>query len=882
MGISRTGGWALALAMASTAGGWSTGVAFAAEGPLHVPSPDWRDQVIYFVMIDRFDDGDPSNNDQGAGEYDPRDPVKYNGGDLRGVTRRIGYIQGLGATAVWITPPVANQWWNRRIGHGGYHGYWAEDFTAVDAHFGSLDDYRALSRALHGEGMYLVQDVVLNHTADFFDYADRWKAEDPAHGFERIADSTGRLAPRQFPFSMNDATDPAQRDARIYHWTPDMHDASDRVQELTFQLSGLDDLDTSNPLVLAALRRSYGHWIAEAGVDAFRVDTAFHVPQEVFPDFLDSADADAPGVREVARRTGREDFLVFGEGFAIDPPFSDAGARKVESYMHDGEGRPLLPSMINFPLYGSLGDAFARGQPTAVLGERIQAMLRLHSRLHWMPSFIDNHDVDRFLVGADERALRQALLALMTLPGIPTLYYGTEQGFRERRGAMFAGGHAAGPEGHFDTASPLYRYVADVVALRRSHPGFSRGVPEVLRVDEGGPGALAWRTRHEGVEMLVAFNTSDGPVLVDALDGGWRPGTCLRGVFGTDGVPAAACMDGGAFHLVLAPRSGQAWQVEPGAGVAAESDGIEVPTIDPWPQAPWKGDLRVSGHARPGDALQIVVDGALDRAVTVPVAEDGRWQATVPGDGFTDPARNHRLVAWRAADGSASQALTFTVQLPWSLAARTDDPAGDDHGPGGTYRYPEGQGWNHPGDLHAVEVETSGGALRVVLRMAEISHGWSPPNGFDRVSPVVFVELPGRTDGAREMPGQNASLPDGMRWHYRIRANGWSNALFSAEDVSAEGADARSEGAQQPVAAQLEVDRQERTIAFTVPATALGDPGTLEGARVYVATWDYDDGFRPLTPQPTGFGFSGGDGARDPKVLDDAGPLLLRASAREP
>ena len=108
--------------------------------------------------------------------------------------------------------------------------------------------------------------------------------------------------------------------------TLDMVDASDRVQELTFQLSGLDDLDTSNPVVRAALRRSYGHWIEQAGVDAFRVDTAFHVPPDVFPDFLDGDGDDAPGVREVAMGTGRDDFLVFGEGFAIDPPFADAGA----------------------------------------------------------------------------------------------------------------------------------------------------------------------------------------------------------------------------------------------------------------------------------------------------------------------------------------------------------------------------------------------------------------------------------------------------------------------------------------------------------------------------------------------------------------------------
>src|SRR5690606_15325108 len=194
---------------------------------LHVASPDWRDQIIYFLMIDRFDDGDPSNNDQGAGEYDPADHRRFSGGDLRGVARRLDYIRGLGATTVWITPPVANQWWNNRVDYGGYHGYWAEDFSAVDAHFGTLDDYRALSHALHSAGMYLVQDIVTNHTGDYMDYGDDWRADDPAHDFRLITDTRGRTAPSQFPFSMNDPRNPAHREAGIYHWTPDIADYAD-------------------------------------------------------------------------------------------------------------------------------------------------------------------------------------------------------------------------------------------------------------------------------------------------------------------------------------------------------------------------------------------------------------------------------------------------------------------------------------------------------------------------------------------------------------------------------------------------------------------------------------------------------------------------------
>ena len=130
---------------------------------LYVPSPDWRDQVIYFVMTDRFADGDTTNDDQGRGEFDQSDDRKFSGGDFAGLREKLDYIQGLGATAVWVTPPVANQWWDPLANFGGYHGYWARDFESVDDHLGTLDEYAGLAIDLHKRGMYLVQDLSLIH-----------------------------------------------------------------------------------------------------------------------------------------------------------------------------------------------------------------------------------------------------------------------------------------------------------------------------------------------------------------------------------------------------------------------------------------------------------------------------------------------------------------------------------------------------------------------------------------------------------------------------------------------------------------------------------------------------------------------------------------------
>jgi glycosidase len=329
---------------------------------LHVPSPDWRDQVIYFVLTDRFDDGNPRNNEQGLGEHDARDGNKYSGGDIDGIRRRLDYIQALGATGVWLTPPVLNQWHDSTHGFWGYHGYWASHFKRMDPHVGTLADYKRLSDALHRRGMVLVQDVVVNHTGNFFSYGPGWRADDPTADFRPNAGSRPTPRPLQAPFHLNDPRRAKDRRAGIYHWTPDIRDVTVRDEEMNFQTSGLDDLNTENPRVRRALRDSFGYWVREVGVDAFRIDTAYHVPPEFFEDFLYATDRKAPGVARVAQRTGRKDFLAFGEGFGIDAPGQTRYTRKLESYIRGERGQRRLGGMLNFPLYAGLVDVFARGR----------------------------------------------------------------------------------------------------------------------------------------------------------------------------------------------------------------------------------------------------------------------------------------------------------------------------------------------------------------------------------------------------------------------------------------------------------------------------------------------------------------------------------------
>ena len=846
------------------------GTGLAAPAVLHVPSPDWRDEILYFVMTDRFADGDPANNDQGAGEFKAGDPTRYNGGDLLGLRQRLDYIRGLGATGVWITPPVANQWLDPPRSYSGFHGYWAEHFMQVDKHLGTLADYQALSRALHQRSMVLVQDIVVNHTGNYYSYRNRWKASDPDRawrGWEAHDQSPPVPRPSQAPFNRNDPRDPAQRAEGIYHWTPDIVDYNDPVQEHTFQMAGLDDLNTENPAVRRALRQSYGYWIREAGVDAFRVDTAFYVPPDYFADFMRAKDPAAPGMEQVARATGRRQFHVFGEGFGIDKPFQDREAAKIESYMTGPGGQALMPGMLNFPLYGALGDAFARGRPTAELAHRITRTMQIHARPHLMPNFVDNHDVDRFLAGGSVPALRQALLAMMTLPGIPVIYYGTEQGFTEQRASMFAAGFGSGGRDRFDTQAPLYRDIAAMAALRKGHKVFSRGTPQVLWSQAAQAGGLAWAMRHGKDLALVAFNTAEHTALLPSLATGLPAGTVLKGLYGLAGTPGRLVVGpGGRVTLPLPARAGAVWLATLERQPVVRTPAV---TLEALPAAPAQGDFTASGRAQPGQAVQLVMDGNLARAARATADSQGRWQARVDTAELVDADARHTLTAW-VDGGGTSDTAQFQVSRAWQLLAEVSDPAGDDTGPEGRYTYPTDASWgpNRQMDLRGIRVWGAGGALRVDVQTAKLTTFWNPPNGFDHVNFTVFIQLPGREGGATVMPLQDGSLPAGLRWHLRLRAGGWSNALYADE-----GASATSEGRPLTPGAALRVDPATQTVSFTLPASAFGAGAAgLSGARVLVTTWDYDGGYRALEPVAQPYAMGGG-GIGQPKVMD-ASPVI--------
>lgn len=842
---------------------------------LHVPSPAWEDQVVYFVMTDRFANGDKKNDDQGKGEYDPKNYDKYSGGDLQGLIDKLDYIQALGATAVWITPPVANMWWDPLQNSGGYHGYWARNLKKVDEHLGTLDTYKALSHALHKRGMYLIQDVVPNHMGNFFQYS----SYDPADVAKGLVKNTGAVPtskPEQAPFDQDDATDPAQRAAAVYHWTPAIDDYLDPNQELNYQVSDLDDLNTENEVVRKALRDSYGYWVKEVGVDAFRVDTAKYVPHAFWNDFFWSTDAATPGINQVARATGREKFLSFGEVFEVADPLDDAADKKVASYTGTAAA-PEMTASLAYPLYSDIGRVFASGSPTGYLGYRLGKLMdaSLYPNPWVIPTFVDNHDVQRFLASGTGEGLVQALAFTLTIPGIPVLYYGTEQAFTETRGAMFAGGYQSKgqvvAEDQFNTQIGIFRRLKALVALRKATPALRTGTLEVLGDNPVGPGVLAYKRTLAGETVLVMMNTAEERVLVSALDTKLPAGTVLETLYSELDAPLPEVGAGGLVQAVLPKRSILVARATSKV-VAPAPPPVAITVATPIEGQTFTKDVAFSGTVLPSSgSLRLVLDGYVEQGIDAPVAADGSFSVVLPVSTFPDGVQQHSVVFYAA--GVATAPKRFTTNVVFAGAkVDIDDPVGDDKGPAGTYTYPKNATFRHQMDLTHVRAEVGPTTLRLKLTMADFSTVWKPPNGFDHVAFNIYFQVAGRT-GLTVMPKLQASVPAGFNWSYSQFTFGWNPpALYTTAGADADTYGAPAKGP------TVSVTPSSKTITFTYNRGDLG-LSTWEGVKIYVTTWDYDGiggNFRPIVPGGAEYSMGGGQ-PTDPMIMDDVPPFALPA-----
>ncbi|SCL15435.1 alpha-1,6-glucosidases, pullulanase-type [Micromonospora nigra] len=552
----------------------------SAEALLRAGKNDPTAEQFYFVLPDRFANGDRRNDRGGltGGRlktgYDPKDKGFYQGGDLKGVMDRLDYIQGLGTTAIWLAPVFKN----RPVqGTGddvsaGYHGYWITDFTQVDPHFGSKDDLKKLVRLAHRRGIKVYLDVIVNHTADVIRYAeDEYSYVDKttapytdAQGrpFEdrNYADGSRRFPTvneKSFPYTPTFETPADARvkvpawlnDPTMYHNRGDSTFAGENSEYGDF--FGLDDLWTERPEVVRGLTKVYADWVTSTGVDGFRLDTVKHANLEFWPQF-------SRGIDQAAQRAGKKDFFMFGEVYSADPEITSTYVR-----------RGGLPATLDFA-FQEAARGFTANDGSAKSLADVYARDDLYSArdtdANRLTTFLGNHDMGRigsFIAGGPTDPathLRRDQLAheLMFLTrGQPVVYSGDEQGFtgpggdKDSRQTMFAsktpdyldddllGTDRTHAEDQFDPTHPLYRAIAELGALRQAHPALRDGI-QVTRHAADGPGVFAFSRIDPGdrTEYVVAVNNAatEQTVTVDT----WSAGATFTGVYGSGAAPVAA------------------------------------------------------------------------------------------------------------------------------------------------------------------------------------------------------------------------------------------------------------------------------------------------------------------------------------------------------
>lgn len=418
----------------------------------------WRDQILYFFLPDRFSDGGESTRplfDRATpGQFKASDKVewmsagkKFQGGTLKGIISKLDYLKGLGVTTLWIGPV-----WRQRADLDTYHGYGIQNFLDVDPRFGTLQDLRDLVDAAHDRQMYVLLDIIYNHTGDNWFYDDggspkselpyRFEPRYPEHGWRSATGSS-----IQTIVSIDDGVWPKElqnfdlytRAGKIGKWDPEswedpLHPDNEFRRGDFFSLKDLslprdkEDKDTTRNQVLNSLIRVYQYWIALTDCDGFRIDTVKHVTWEASRNFCGA-------IHEYAESIGKENFLLAGEvtgGATLTRDYLSIFGRNLDAALDIGEPTKILASLVK-GLPGSDPSTFFRqfGGHDSLGGHRETG--RYHV------SILDDHDMvsregkHRFSahnnIPNQYEQVAHAVGVQLTTLGIPCIYYGTEQAF---------------------------------------------------------------------------------------------------------------------------------------------------------------------------------------------------------------------------------------------------------------------------------------------------------------------------------------------------------------------------------------------------------------------------------------------------------------------
>ncbi|MEV0095307.1 pullulanase-type alpha-1,6-glucosidase [Streptomyces sp. NPDC050738] len=510
---------------------------------------DLTKEQFYFVMPDRFANGDSSNDRGGlTGSrlqtgYDPTDKGFYQGGDLKGLTQKLDYIKGLGTTSIWMAPIFKNK---AVQGAGadasaGYHGYWITDFTQVDPHFGTNADLEKLIDKAHDKGMKVFFDVITNHTADVVDYEEK--------SYDYLSKGAFPYVTKDgVPFDDSDYSDGTKKfpavDASSFPYSPTVPAAEKNVKKPSWlndptmyhnrgnstyagesadqgDFGGLDDLWTERPEVVQGMEKIYEKWVKDFDIDGFRIDTVKHVDMDFWTQWATALDA-------YAAQRGRSDFFMFGEVYSADPKITSP-------YVTQGR----LDATLDFPFQDAARQYASQGAPASKLADVFAQDYRYttdKANAYEQVTFTGNHDMGRlgYFLKADNPKAGDAELVqrdklanqLMFLSrGNAVVYYGDEQGFtgsggdKDARQPMFAsktadyldddelGTARTAASDAYDSSAVLYKEIAALSALRKANPALTGGV-QTERYAKDSVYAFSRTDARSGADYLVAVNNA--------------------------------------------------------------------------------------------------------------------------------------------------------------------------------------------------------------------------------------------------------------------------------------------------------------------------------------------------------------------------------------
>lgn len=581
-----------------------------------VHAQDFKKQVIYQVVTDRFNDGDTSNDNpaESPGLFDSTHTnwQAYWGGDLAGVQQRLAYIKGIGATAIWVSPVVNNE--NLNCGSATsvaapYHSYWNRDFMDIEEHFGdnsnSFAAFGNLSTAMHANGMKLIVDEANNHSNP---------------------DNCGEMGSL---YNNGVFMAAANNDPNGYfHHNPDISNFNDRYQVQYLTLEDLTDLNQENLTVDAYLKAAAAQ-LQSHGADAFRLDAVKHVTWGWEYSFANSVFTNGPS-------------FLYGEWMATntsDPLWLDS----VKFANNSGI------SLLDFPLNTAIRDVFASDNPFSEIDSTVNAENTNFTYPNDLVTFFDSQDESRFLtLNNNQNRLQEAMTFLLTGRGIPIVFYGDEQ-------YLFNNTNSGNDPynrvwmSSYSTTTPAYQMIAKLAALRQANDAVGYGTWKQRWINND---VYIYERQFFNDVVLVAINKNDtASYPISGLNTSLPAGSyadVLGGMQGGNSLTVTAGSGGNnpAGNYTIAPHSASVWQYQLSATAP------EVGSIGPHIGQPGM-TVTIAGDGF-GAAAGSVLFGTT--AASIQSWSNASVTFTVPA--VTNGAYNVQLMS---NAGVAANAIAFTV-----------------------------------------------------------------------------------------------------------------------------------------------------------------------------------------------------------------------------